>query len=295
MNLKPGLYQLVVKAEGYAPLQGEFYLSYSRRELVFNLLPEVNTSLSIVEPKQDTFLNDSGAPQKAAVSPDTLEDFVIVWSADEHDAESPPEPPGEMADLSEDGALSLSVYAENNLVFLIDVSSSMRSQGRLDRLKEAMENLVLRLRKVDRVSLITYARRTQTLTEGLPAHPRDSLIRLIHSLDGRGATYGTTGLQDAYKLAEKHFIPGGNNQLILATDGEFNSPGFSDRKLEQWMKTQRDKGIILSVIGFGQNAAAVKRMEMMSELGGGRYLDFRTGADTGVLLLDEIKRNARRH
>jgi hypothetical protein len=294
MNLKPGLYHLAVTAEGYAPLQGEFYLNYSRRELVFSLLPEENTSLPIIESTSDTIRDESLAAQQAAVSPDTLEDFVIVWSAGEPDAEPPPAPPAEMSDLSEDGALSLSVFAENNLVFLIDVSSSMRSQGRLDRLKEAMENLVLRLRNVDRVSLITYARRTETLLEALPADTRDSLINLIYSLDGRGATYGTSGLQDAYQLAEKHFIPGGNNQVILATDGEFNSPGFSDRKLEQWMKAQRDKGIILSVIGFGQNAAAVNRMEMISGLGGGKYLDFRPGTDTGILLLDEIKRNARR-
>ena len=294
MNLKPGLYQLLVTSEGYVPLQGEFYLNYSRRELVFSLLPEANTSLPMIVQTSDAFLNDSIAMQQAVVSPDTLEDFVLVWTAGGGNVDSPSAPPAEMADLSDDGALSLSVFAENNLVFLIDVSSSMRSQGKLDRLKEAMEHLVLRLRNVDRVSFITYARRTQTLLEALPAHPRDSLINLIRSLDGRGATYGASGLQDAYQMAEKHFIPGGNNQVILATDGEFNSPGFSDRKLELWMKTQRDKGIILSVIGFGQNVAAVKRMEMLSGLGGGKYLDFTPGTDPGILLLDEIKRNARR-
>lgn len=295
-ELKPGLYEVTVLADSYHPFVTGFYLNISQRTISFLLSPMEKSLLPVsVETSQLDTLFEIPLSERT-IQVDTVDDFVIalvegvgVGVGEEGEEE------GEEEELDAKGELSREVFAENNIVFLIDVSSSMRTRSKMERLIAALDELIKHLRDIDRISVITYSSHSNILLRGLRGDQKDSLMNVMHQLEWRGSTYGILGLTDAYALAQDHFIPWGNNQLILATDGEFNSPGFSDRKLENMMKDYRDSGIILSVIGFGQNDVAVKRMAMLAGSGGGAYLDFRPGVRVVEMLLSEIKMNSRKN
>jgi len=132
--------------------------------------------------------------------------------------------------IKEDKKLS-SKYAVNNLVFLIDISGSMAKEEKLEVLKESMRELVLALRPEDKISVITYATRAKVLYEASSFAHKGSLLLLIDSLKADGSSYGKDGLDMAYAMAREEFIEGGNNTVLLATDGKFNYKDFSENKL----------------------------------------------------------------
>lgn len=275
--LKPGLYQAGLTAEGYDTLSTGFYLNLRQPRITFLLSPAHTEQLP--------------APIVEEVEVEEEEENEALLTLPDARSARLPESP---QIINASGELNRELFASNNIVFLIDVSSSMRSQGKMDRLRSAMLQLLSHLRDIDNLTLITYSTRAETVFQGLPGTARDSIAGVVAALNGRGNTYGVTGLNMAYAIAQEEFIQGGNNQVILATDGEFNSPGFNDRQLEKMIKEKKGSGIILSVVGFGHQEAAVKRMAMMAGQGGGSYLDFRPGLRVEELLLNEIKMNSRK-
>ncbi|HRY97901.1 MAG TPA: VWA domain-containing protein [Bacteroidales bacterium] len=281
--LYPGLYSVTVAAEGYDTLRTGFYLNLRQTGLSFQLRPSDQAHPLAGDVPAEGI--DVVPLPEGELPPGEEAELLIVFS----------DPPVILLpDFDTAGKLNPGLFSENNIVFLVDVSSSMRAHGKMDRLIAAMQRLSAYMRDIDRISLVTYSTRAEVVLQGLSGLERDSLQRVIGRLKGQGSTYGIAGLNAAYEIALQQFIPGGNNQVILATDGEFNSPGYSDRQLERLMQEKRGSGIILSVIGFGQEGAAVDRMALMAGIGGGSYLDFRPGLRVEELLLNEIKMNSRK-
>lgn len=167
--------------------------------------------------------------------------------------------------------VSLSAAPPSNLVFLIDVSGSMSATNKLPLLKQAFAVLVDQLRPQDRVSIVSYAGQFNTLLEGAPGDAQEKIRTAIERLSAGGGTAGGAALQHAYELAERNFLPEGNNRIILATDGDFNIGISSPEELEKFIEQKRKTGIYLSALGFGMGNYQDNRLEVLADKGNGNY------------------------
>ena len=159
----------------------------------------------------------------------------------------------------------------SNLVFLIDVSGSMNSPNKLPLLKSAFRMLVNELRPSDRVAMVVYAGASGVVLESTPGDRKEVIISAIDRLQAGGSTAGGAGLRLAYKVAGSNFIKGGNNRIILATDGDFNVGVTSNSELERMVEQEREKGIFMTVLGFGMGNYKDNRLETIANKGNGNY------------------------
>ena len=159
----------------------------------------------------------------------------------------------------------------SHYVFLIDNSGSMCDV--FPMVKEAMTTLAKQLRPDDRVSMLTYGGEVRVVLDG--SSDIGELCRRIAELDTEGFTPGGEGIQSAYRLAEKHFIAGGNNRIVLITDGDFNVGASSEAELVAMAKAKRDTGIYLSIAGCGMGNYKDNKLKMLANQGNGNvfYLD----------------------
>lgn len=158
-----------------------------------------------------------------------------------------------------------------NLVFLIDVSGSMNEPDKLPLLKSSFRLLVDQLRAQDRVAIVVYAGAAGLVLPSTPGSHRDAILCAIDRLEAGGSTAGAAGIQLAYQVAQENLLDGGNNRVILATDGDFNVGVSSDGELTRLIEDKRQSGIFLTVLGFGQGNLKDSRMEKLADKGNGNY------------------------
>ena len=190
--------------------------------------------------------------------------------------------------------LSRDKFGVNNIVFLIDESGSMKRDKKMEMLKAAIKELVKALRWVDKITIIAYAASAEVLVPTTTADKKDEIYSLIDSLIPYGWTNGVSGMNTAYEILDEHFVADGNNQLFLATDGEFNQGDVTEGSFTELVKANAAKGTKLSIVGFGQNEKAVKLMKKMAESGQGNFLQILPGSTNTDVLVEEIKRNSER-
>jgi len=159
----------------------------------------------------------------------------------------------------------------NNLVFLIDVSGSMDTPEKLPLLKDGFRMLIDQLRPQDKVSIVVYAGAAGMVLPPTPGSDKESIREALDRLDAGGSTAGGAGLRMAYQAAQNAFIRGGNNRVILATDGDFNVGVSSDADLIRLIESERGKGVFLSVLGFGTGNYKDAKMEQLADKGDGNY------------------------
>ncbi len=159
-----------------------------------------------------------------------------------------------------------------NYVFLVDVSGSMNSEKKLPLLKSCLLELIQYLQPTDRISIVTYASSTQVALESTLVRDADQIAKAIRKLEASGSTAGGAGLELAYKEAEANFIEGGNNRIIMGTDGDFNVGVTSTNDLVEMVKEKAAKGIYMTVCGFGQGNLNDAMMEKVSNNGNGTYV-----------------------
>ncbi|NPA35511.1 MAG: DUF3520 domain-containing protein [Chlorobi bacterium] len=159
----------------------------------------------------------------------------------------------------------------SNLVFLIDVSGSMQASNKLPLLKSSFTLLVDQLRPEDYVSIVVYAGAAGLVLEPTPGNRKEKILKAIENLQAGGSTAGGEGLRLAYQTAEKNFIHNGNNRIILATDGDFNIGESSNAAMERLIEEKRNKGIFISVLGFGTGNYKDDKMEIIADKGNGNY------------------------
>lgn len=160
---------------------------------------------------------------------------------------------------------------KNNLVFLIDVSGSMYSDDKLPLVQQAFMMLAEALGPEDRVSIVTYAGSDRVALEGAYGYEKAKIMAVIEDLEAGGSTAGSKGIYTAYNLAEKYFIEGGNNRVILATDGDFNVGTVTNAGLEALISAKRQSGVYFSVYGFGRGNLKAEKMETLALKGNGSY------------------------
>lgn len=159
----------------------------------------------------------------------------------------------------------------SNLVFLIDVSGSMNSANKLPLLKSSFRILLDKLRPQDKVTVVTYAGSAGVVLQPTSAAKKEVILEAIDKLGASGSTAGAEGIETAYKLANENFIKGGNNRVILATDGDFNVGISDNNKLEDLIAEKRKSGIFLTCLGFGMGNYKDNRLEMLANKGNGNY------------------------
>lgn len=159
----------------------------------------------------------------------------------------------------------------NNLVFLIDVSGSMSASDKLPLLKQAFAYLTEQLTAADRVSIVTYSGTEKVVLQGCSGADHEAILNAVNSLEASGATNGQSGLAKAYQLAADYRIEGGNNRIIMASDGDLNVGISSPTELKSFVAGKRDEGIFLSVLGFGSGNYRDANMEALADNGNGVY------------------------
>jgi Ca-activated chloride channel homolog len=159
----------------------------------------------------------------------------------------------------------------SNLVFLIDVSGSMSDPQKLPLLKSAFSLLINELRPQDRVAIVVYAGAAGLVLESTPGNRKEAILSAIDNLEAGGSTAGGAGLKLAYAQAEKNFIKGGNNRILLATDGDFNVGESSNGGMERLVEEKRELGVFITVLGFGMGNVKDDKMETIADKGNGNY------------------------
>ncbi|MBR6498143.1 MAG: von Willebrand factor type A domain-containing protein [Clostridia bacterium] len=159
----------------------------------------------------------------------------------------------------------------SNLVLLIDVSGSMDSPDKLDLAKRALSLMVKNLRACDRVSVVTYSGKERVVLEGASGDEYTKIMDAVNALEAYGFTNGEKGINMAYDLAEKYFAKGGNNRVIIMTDGDYNVGMTSEAELVELIEQKKQTGVFLSVLGFGMGNYKDSKLEMLADKGNGTY------------------------
>lgn len=159
----------------------------------------------------------------------------------------------------------------SNLVFLIDVSGSMDEANKLPYVQQSMELLTRQLRAQDHVAIVVYAGAAGLALPSTSGAQKDVIRKAIKNLKAGGSTAGGAGIELAYKVAKEHFIPDGNNRIILATDGDFNVGASSDRSMQELIEEKRKDNIFLTCLGFGMGNYKDSKMEILADKGNGNY------------------------
>lgn len=185
--------------------------------------------------------------------------------------------------------LKSEILPPSNLVFLIDVSGSMDEPDKLPLVQQSLKLLVDKLRPEDKVSLVVYAGSAGTVLPATPGNQKAKIIAAINRLQAGGSTAGGQGIELAYKIAQQNFLKSGNNRVILATDGDFNVGVSSDAELIRLIEQKRDKGIFLTVLGFGTGNYKDGKMEQLANKGNGNYAYIDTLLEAKKVLVNDIR------
>jgi len=175
-----------------------------------------------------------------------------------------------------------------NLVFLVDVSGSMRRHDKLELLKTSLKLLSNQLTEKDKVSLVVYAGASGLVLEPTPGNQRGKIQAALDRLNAGGSTNGGAGIQLAYAIAQQAFIKEGINRVLLATDGDFNVGTVNFNALKNLIEEKRKSGISLTTLGFGTGNYNDRLMEQLADVGNGNYAYIDTLNEAQKVLVDEM-------
>ncbi|WP_026507560.1 vWA domain-containing protein [Butyrivibrio sp. MC2013] len=177
---------------------------------------------------------------------------------------------------------------ESNLVFLIDVSGSMDSRDKLDLLKTSLKDMIDNIDCKGTMSIVTYASQEEVLLDGVSFKDKKDVINAIDNLYADGATNGEKGIQMAYEIAERNYIEGGNNRIIMCTDGDLNVGINNPDDLEKFIKEKKESGVFLSVLGFGDGNYRDDMLERVADYGNGNYSYIDSKLEGHKVLVEEM-------
>jgi Mg-chelatase subunit ChlD len=180
-------------------------------------------------------------------------------------------------------------YKPNNIIFLVDVSSSMKDTSKLKVMQYALHYLIDALRTSDKITFITYADSVKTLVNGVSGSNKNQLHQVVDLIKAKGITKGKKAILYSLDFALLNYIEGGNNQIMLATDGKFR---FDEDDQKTYISRQQQKQIILTTLAFGEDKEALKNLKEISKIGNGHFIPLKNKAKAKVQLLEEVKQNS---
>ena len=245
------------------------------------------------------FLNNNQRPPRNAVR---IEELVNYFDYDypqpegEHpfsvNMELASCPWNEQNHLLRDGLKGKDVHRDersaSNLVFLLDVSGSMQSNDKLPLLKQGLQMMVQRLSENDSVSIVTYAGNAGVVLNPTNGASKREIEQAIERLAAGGSTNGSAGIELAYELAQKQFITGGSNRVILATDGDLNVGITDDNSLVSLIKEKASEGVFLTVLGFGTGNLKDSKLEKLADNGNGMYAYIDNFREAHKVLIEQM-------
>lgn len=184
--------------------------------------------------------------------------------------------------------IDFSEAPDSNLVFLLDVSGSMYTDDKLLLLQKSFTMLVQELGRKDTVSIVTYAGADCVVLEGESGDNQEEIVAAVNALEAGGSTNGADGIETAYKLAERYFIKGGNNRVILATDGDLNVGPSSESELDALITEKKESGVYLTVLGFGTGNIKDNKMETLADHGNGNYAYIDSVGEAKKVLVEQM-------
>ena len=176
----------------------------------------------------------------------------------------------------------------SNLVFLVDVSGSMQPANKLPLLKSALRMLVNQMRPQDRVAIVVYAGAAGLVLDPTSGAHKETILEALSRLEAGGSTAGGAGLRLAYDVARRHHMDGGNNRVILASDGDFNVGPSSDSEMIRLIEERRDEGTFLTVLGFGTGNLQDAKMEQIADHGNGNFAYIDSAHEAQKVLVKEF-------
>jgi len=184
--------------------------------------------------------------------------------------------------------LNLDTLPPSHLVFLIDVSGSMDMTNRLPLLKSAFRLLVNNLRDKDSVAIVVYGGVTGIMLNTTSGGEKEKILKAIDELEPGGSTPGESGIKLAYRIARNHFIKGGNNRVILATDGDFNVGLKTEDELDEMISAERESGVYLTCLGVGMGNYKDSKIHLLAEKGNGNFAYLDNFKEAEKVLLKEF-------
>ena len=232
-------------------------------------------------------LNQNVLPQPAAVRTEEMVNYFPYDYASPKSAEDPfatnvtvmPSPWSAGRKLVRIGIKGYDVRRATrpraNLVFLVDTSGSMQEPNKLPLVKQSLSLLLDELAPQDTVAIVTYAGTAGTALEPTSVSNKARIQAVIDSLGAGGSTAGAEGIRQAYNLAKANLDSRGVNRVILATDGDFNVGITNQDELKGFVERERDKGVFLSVLGYGMGNYNDALMQALAQNGNGvaAYID----------------------
>ena len=160
-----------------------------------------------------------------------------------------------------------------NFVLVTDVSGSMMLINKLPLALSAYADMLEGFDEKDTISLMYYAAGQGVILENVSCDKKEEIYKGLAEALTRagGGTYGSLGLQTAYEMAEKSYIENGVNRVLIATDGDFNIGVTSEGALKEIVEAGRQKGVYLTILGYGSENLKDNKMEVMAENGNGNY------------------------
>lgn len=192
--------------------------------------------------------------------------------------------------LDESSALPESLFKPNNIVFLVDVSTSMSTGNKMELAKLAMNSLASVLRPIDVVAVISYAGDTEVLIENSNGSNSDEIIQVVNEMKAYGMTAGANGFKRAYQMIKKYEIVDGNNQLIVITDGAFKTT--DQESINKLVKKYVRRNYKTSIVGIKANNYAMENLREVSKIGSGTYVGVETSEEAEAAILEEIKKQS---
>ncbi len=184
--------------------------------------------------------------------------------------------------------LDLDTLPPSHLVFLIDVSGSMDMPNRLPLLQSAFRLLVNNLRDKDSVAIVVYGGVTGVMLNTTSGGEKEKILKVIDELIPGGSTPGESGIKLAYSVARNHFITGGNNRVILATDGDFNVGLKTEAELDEMISAQRESGVYLTCLGVGMGNYKDSKIQTLAKKGNGNFAYLDNYKEAEKVLLKEF-------
>jgi Ca-activated chloride channel family protein len=175
-----------------------------------------------------------------------------------------------------------------SVVFLLDVSGSMRDANKLPLVKKAMQLLVGQMTEDDRIAIVTYAGNAGLVLDSTSGDRKGDILSAIHNLNASGSTNGEAGIQLAYTQAVKHFIEDGANRVILCTDGDFNVGNFENNELVTLITEKAKSDVFLSIYGFGMGNLKDDKLELLADKGNGQYAYIDNEREAKKVFVDEL-------
>ena len=266
-----GLYYIIIEKEGYETFEKLYYVNRRNNNLTIPLIPiktNTFTENSIITIADSASTIEITTKKTKSLLIDSSKNIITTSNAKEFNAIN---------------------YEPNNIVFLLDISTSMKYNGKLELLKSSMQELTKILRPIDKVTIIGYSSRASVLLNTISGNEKDSIVQKIIDLKAKGLTAGGRGLKLAYEKAKNEFIENGNNQIIIATDGDFNE---GDENINKIAKKIKKSGLIISIVGIKAKQIPKENMKAIAKIGGGNYITIDSYDAACKSLVNEIKINS---